>query len=405
MLGVTTFATACGVDRVTRAPNNRAVGLPLPVASLVTRWRADPYARGAYSYLARGATPLDRVALGQPSDDRKLFFAGEACDRDNPATVHGALLSGRRAAQEILQQTVSSVLIIGAGAAGLAAAQALYRAGLQVKVLEARDRIGGRVWSDHSFGAAMDLGASWIHGVTGNPLTELADAAMLPRVATDYDSYRARDAGGQIVRDKDFPERFENIVSIEHEYGANVADLSPEADSEYVEFGGEDAVFTRGYGELLESLIGEVDIRLNKVVEEVDTRGEKGRVSTATEQFTADVVLVTLPLGVLKTNSVRFEPPLNQRRQAAIASLGMGLLNKVCLKFDHVFWDRDVELMGYIGEPLGYFAEWFNMVQVTGEPILIGFNAANEADLLEQRTDAQIISEALAVLRRMYQLS
>ena len=62
------------------------------------------------------------------------------------------------------------VLVIGAGLSGLTAAQALQTAGWEVVVLEARDRIGGRVWTQDG----IDLGAQWIHGTEGNPITNLA---------------------------------------------------------------------------------------------------------------------------------------------------------------------------------------------------------------------------------------
>src|SRR5688572_9317130 len=66
------------------------------------------------------------------------------------------------------------VLVLGAGMSGLAAARELRRAGCQVTVLEGRSRLGGRTWTDHALGLPMDMGASWIEGTRGNPLTTLA---------------------------------------------------------------------------------------------------------------------------------------------------------------------------------------------------------------------------------------
>jgi hypothetical protein len=79
------------------------------------------------------------------------------------------------------------IIVIGAGVSGLTAAKELQQEGYDVLVLEARNRIGGRVWTDRSIDSLpLDLGASWIHGITNNPLTALADDLELPRVATNY---------------------------------------------------------------------------------------------------------------------------------------------------------------------------------------------------------------------------
>ena len=87
------------------------------------------------------------------------------------------------------------VIIVGAGAAGLAAANAL-KENYDVLVLEGRNRIGGRVWSDHSLGVAADLGASWIHGPIGNPITKIAEKKNLDLIPTDFDSIKLHDKDG-----------------------------------------------------------------------------------------------------------------------------------------------------------------------------------------------------------------
>jgi monoamine oxidase len=74
--------------------------IPDPAAWLITRWAADPFAGGSYSYTPVGADSEDYEQMAAPVGDR-LFFAGEATHREHSATVHGAFLSGLREAQRI----------------------------------------------------------------------------------------------------------------------------------------------------------------------------------------------------------------------------------------------------------------------------------------------------------------
>ena len=77
--------------------------IPDPISWLITRWNADPFARGSYSSYGVNSSPADAQALGETVNDI-LFFAGEATHPDHQATVHGALLSGYRAAQEVINE-------------------------------------------------------------------------------------------------------------------------------------------------------------------------------------------------------------------------------------------------------------------------------------------------------------
>ena len=89
------------------------------------------------------------------------------------------------------------IVVVGAGLAGLSAARALAATGADVTVIEARDRIGGRIWTSRAWdGLPMDMGASWIHGLDGNPMTALAKEAGAACVETRFDAALALDAKG-----------------------------------------------------------------------------------------------------------------------------------------------------------------------------------------------------------------
>ncbi|GMQ85070.1 MAG: hypothetical protein BMS9Abin07_0635 [Acidimicrobiia bacterium] len=411
--------------------------VPDPTGALITRWRADEFARGSYSYLSLDSLPADRELLAAPISDT-LFFAGEATSSSNPATVQGALISGRDAATKLYAVADPGAVIgvVGAGAAGIAAARQLVDAGFEVVVYEARDRIGGRVRTDTSLGVPVDLGASWIDGVDGNPMSAIADSIRAPRLPTDYDSTVTYDADGTRVPDRFWaaPTRTVNgaarkgvtiqaaiedalvdqtqeyidqfnfavVATFEHEYAADVEDLSADAPHEGDYFGGGDVQLPHGYVELLETLTDDLDVRLRSPVDRVVWGNDGATLRIADQEFEHDHVVVTLPLGVLKTKDVVFDPPLPDEKQGAIDRFGMGLLDKVVLEFPYAFWDQAVDSFGYIAENRGEWAQWYDLEGVTGRPIVVGFNAGSTADRIEGMSDDEIVGEAMTVLRTIY---
>ncbi len=94
-----------------------------------------------------------------------------------------------------------TVIVIGAGISGLSAALKLKEKGFTVKVLEAQEKVGGRLRSNRSLGIAFDEGASWIHGITGNPISSLAQKAGMTTFHTDDSSILAYDLGGVLRSD------------------------------------------------------------------------------------------------------------------------------------------------------------------------------------------------------------
>jgi len=182
--------TAEGADRSSAGDElPKALVVPEPIDMVRTSWSTDPYAVGSYSFLAPGATPQHRAALAAPIGDR-LFFAGEATDLDNPSTVHGALASGRRVGAAIVElaEPGEAVVVVGAGIAGLAAARDLTDAGFGVVVLEARDRIGGRLDTVQPTGwpIPVERGASWIHDVDASDLADRAERLGVATAPFDY---------------------------------------------------------------------------------------------------------------------------------------------------------------------------------------------------------------------------
>jgi len=367
----------------------------------LTRWRNDRFALGSYSYLAKGATPKDRKVLGKPVDSA-LYFAGEATDKRAPGMVHGALHSGIKAAKQVIAAKRRKVAIVGAGMSGLAAAQLLRSKGHQVTVFEASNRIGGRIWTDRTLGLPLDMGASWIHGARKNPLVKMAKKAKAGLVRTDYDSAVLRNQQGQVVTPYQLDPALEEIVEVEHEYGADLAAMSKLALSEGDMLRGGDFVFPNGYDQILPHLVAGLDIRLSSWIKSIkhNNKGAKVNWGAASEGF--DAVIVTVPLGVLKTSGLSFSPALPADKQAAIKRLGMGVLDKVYLKFDRVFWDKEVDFITYSGRPHGYYSAWVNMAKYTGQPVLMAFNAAGYADNVARLSDGQIVKQAMAVLANMY---
>ena len=372
------------------------------VGYLRTNWSRDPFALGSYSYAAKAAMASDRRQLAAPVAGR-LFFAGEACHPDYNSTVHAACESGLLVAAAVARTASQTIAVIGAGISGLAAAQALAKAGRTVTIFEARDRIGGRMWTSHGLGVPLDLGASWIHGVNRNPLSAMADALGLKRV-TMSERYVVRDGSGRRVGLARQPDWLLGEIEAQAAFGADIGLIRAEALHGDDGYGGNDAAFPGGYAAILKALAGNYDVALSSPVSRVRRMADGVLLDVAGKGSPAfDAAIVTVPLGVLKADTIAFDPPLPAEKRAAIARMGMGVLDKLCLRFEKVFWDNATWIyLSDSGLPRGQFNLWLNLHPYLGAPILVAFNGGSAALALSRLGDAQLVGHALDALGRAY---
>jgi monoamine oxidase len=366
----------------------------------------------------------------------------------------GALLLGRpRESRSQAQPQKPDVIVVGAGIAGLAAARRLKSQGASVLILEARNRIGGRVWTDTSMpGVSLDLGASWIQGTSGNPITSLARSFSLRTSPTNFENIALYDFSGRRLDDADVArvetnyrsllQRVEKLrdsmrgegredislqagfdrvlaarnltdkeraelnfaihAEIEDEYAADAAELSLFNWDQDEEFGGSSEFFPAGFGQIANGLARGLDIRLATPVARIEYSDRGVVIKTLKESFTADRVIVTLPLGVLKRGLITFSPGLPEQKLTTIHRLGMGTLNKVYLRFPKVFWPKENDVLGVVSQARGQWGEWINYFRYTGQPILLGFNSGKYARDLEALANHDITEAAMNALRGIY---
>lgn len=393
-----------------------------------SRWAVDPYAYGAMSYLPVGAMPALREALIEPVEDR-VFFAGEATDPERPGTVLGAFDSGRRAAAALLDVAGSGerIAVIGAGAAGAVAARVLADAGHTVTVLEARERLGGRIHSvvDDAWPLPVQLGA-WLSAEgDAAAIRERLRALGLDEIRFDaatgwseegavatVDGARLQEA---IARAQEQPADVALTDALEED-GADADDPALAAALAWLEaitgadatrasswyppaFPGEALIGANGdMAALIEETTEDLDITLATTVVRIayDDRGVSLRLGTG-EALSYDRVIVTAPLGVLQHEGIQFSPPLPFSHRGAIAELASGAVECVWMRFEEQFWDTDATIWHVVGGD-GLIRTWLNLQPAVGEPVLVGLVGGAAAEEFADLNDREAQAAAQASL-------
>ncbi|XP_011091897.1 polyamine oxidase 1-like [Sesamum indicum] len=352
-------------------------------------------------------------------------------------------------------RTRCSVLIVGAGISGITAAKVLAENGVDdVVILEAADRIGGRIRKEEFGGVTVELGAGWIAGVGGkqmNPVWELAGRSNLRTCFSDYSNarYNIYDNTGKIFpsgvaaesynkavesaiaklrnQDSDNPGDDETTTGprspidlaidfILHDF--EMAEVEPI--STYVDFGEKEFLVAdeRGYEHLLYKMaetflftqqgkILDTRLKLNKVVRKL--QHSRNGVTVKTEDdciYEAQYVILSASIGVLQSNlNISFSPPLPRWKTEAISNIDIMVYTKVFLKFPHKFWPcgPDKEFFIYAHERRGYYTFWQHMENAyPGSNILVVTLTNGESQRIEAQSDEETMREAMEVLRNMF---
>ena len=343
----------------------------------------------------------------------------------------------------------TKIVVVGAGISGLGAAKDLQDSGFAVTVLEARDRIGGRIYTDRSLGFPLERGANWIHSnqVEGNRLMSLKEELGIKTNISTLDPLNFKlfnKEGKAITLSEEDYEKIEfriglvayiasyirpsstlgDVIGFLKSWGllsfASDAvlkaflqqvelDLAEDEENIPVSFlitqdeyhPGQDEEIFGGFDQFTSHLSKSLDIKLNSPVSKITYSPEGVEVFANDKTYIADAVVVTVSLGVLQKNLIEFVPDLPVEKKEAINNISWGSVNKVIFKFPYNFWG-DLENFFIEREDRHAFTTWFSSVVMVNEPVIYSFFSGEFSRNMEKETDDYIVEEAMKSLKIAY---
>ena len=328
------------------------------------------------------------------------------------------------------------VAIVGAGAAGLAAARTLQASGKTTVVLEARDRIGGRAFTTtQPFGVPFDLGAHWLHYGENNPFKTYAQSlggdfapyqqpqdmmiwdgrSLVCHGNCDGYNDAVSDAEEAIWDQRWNDQAVSDVVDSSGTWGRSMAfSIGPWDMSKLVDrvstsdwsctVDGDDYLCRPGYGALLARSAEGIAVHLSCKVSQILQRADRVELVTDCGKVEAGACIVTVSNGVLASGQIRFSPGLSAEKTAAIDAIPMGHYARVGLAFtDDIFGaGSDQFILSRIAEGAPAPAEAFGVTSnVAGRNIIYCDAGGPFARSLEQAGKADAIAAALDYLRDM----
>ncbi len=341
------------------------------------------------------------------------------------------------------------VIVIGAGIAGLAAARDLVAGGKSVRILEARDTVGGRIRTNRSWGKPVELGAQWIETATGNPLVSLAKSAGvtttadpengneryidtqtpeqlsgtaiddLYTLADDIISAAIDSAGGtdkslraainqvpaykslNAAQKRRIESMFAQVIDDDDAVEAELLSLN-NYDEGIDAYRGGNLFVNNGYEGIPQYMAKNLTIEYNISVNRIATDATGVTVSAGSKTWRAGAVVVTVPLGILKANTITFSPALPAAYTAAIGKLAMGVLDKCILKYDTAFWGTSADTFTIVGTDPHEFYQFIPLNKAVGLPALVAFNAGSRARALEAKSDAQLQTQMATIINKAF---
>jgi len=354
-------------------------------------------------------------------------------------------------------------IIVGGGISGLSAAHTLKKNGVEkIVILEAADRIGGRVWTEDPWGSKLEMGASWIHGIENSPTFEIVknmNITIQPTIYSHscltckmnsmalYDSNGKRLNKEDVTQLQDYVEQFlqylheintqnknNSLTFVEalddfskknklsedfynrlyftlrllntYEFAIDLQNMavSLEKLSMHSQVSGTDGIIPFGYNLVSSKLAKNIPLELNCKVDGISYDKPIVEISTNKGIFKTKNCIVTVPIGVLKEKTITFSPALPKEKLLAIDDLQVGLFNKVYLLFPCAFWDQEVEWIEPIPSSKSRDQIWdiMNFGKYFKQPILLVFTAGSFAKEVEKWSDEKTIDSVMSVLKKLY---